>query len=158
LLDERLGPVAKERQDRQTVDSETLEAQNQARQFLADYPDAGQHGEVIADQMTKIEAEYASKGLKVSKYVAAEKAYQRLEDFCTKNNFDISLPLGPQLQARERKAPSGVPSPTRQTPRPIPNGSGNGGDVVSRKKQMADADDSFGSIVRESLIEAGYQL
>jgi hypothetical protein len=158
LLDERLGPLAQERKQDQSVDEDTAVQQRQARQFMADYPEATVHADVIADQMQKIEQEYSSKGLKVDKYVIAEQAFQRLERFCHDNKLDITQPLAPQIQARSRdKAPSGERRPGRQSPRPIPNGSG-GGEMQSRRQNVANADDSYNSIVREAMSEAGYQL
>lgn len=165
LLDERLGPIVKERKERQDVTQDDLDAQTQARQFMADYPDAVLHNEVIVDQMQKVEAEYASRGQKVSKYIAAEKAYQRLEDFCARNQLDISQPLAPQLQERERqqqgagnRRPGERIAPTRQPARPLPNGSNGGGEPISRRNRQADSDDSYSSIVREALAEEGYQF
>lgn len=165
LIREKLGPVEQERKTRQDVTQEDADAEAQAHQFLADYPDSVYHSEVIADQMKKIEAEYASRGQKISKYLAAEQAYQRVEKFCQVNNLDITQPLADQIQARQNQNGSGnrrpgerVDAPRRQNPRPMPNGSGSEDDVVSRKRRQADTDDSYSSIVRDALAEEGYQL
>jgi hypothetical protein len=155
LIDSRLP----ERKPEPPVDTHDRDATLEAQQFMADYPEAKLHGPVIADQMKKIEADYEQRGVKVSKYLVAEKAFQRLEEFCQKNQLDINRDLAEQLQERQ-SPPSGARpnTPARQTPRPMPNGSNGGGDVVSRKKTVANSDDSFSSIVREAMAEEGYQF
>lgn len=161
LLDERLGPIQEERQTRQDVDKQDEGAVREANRFLSDYPEARLHAQVIADQTKEIKAEYAQRGIPISSYVAAEKAFERLQAFCDRNGFDINEDLLPQIEAKkaETRSPSGARhSPSRQPSRPIPNGSNGGGEVVSRRQQTANPDDSYSTIVREALAESGYQL
>lgn len=164
LLDERLGPIAEEQQQRRDVDQVNQQGVEAANAFLADYPEAEVHAAVIADQMKQITQEYKDRGRAIDPYVAAERALERVVMFAEKYGLDINQPLGPQVEAKraeiERSA-GGTPNanggngPTqRQSRRPMPNGNrGNG--VVERKSSQSNSNDSWDSIVRDSLAENG---
>lgn len=163
LLDERLGPIAKERQEQQGVDDVNRQGMEAANAFLTDYPEAEIHSAVIADQMKGIMQEYKDRGRTIDPYVAAERALERLVIFADKYGLDINQPLGPQVQAKRDEIANstngtgnanGGKGPTQRQSRPMPNGNrGNG--VVERKSQSSRADDSMDSIVRDAMAENG---
>lgn len=157
LIDQKLSPLVGNLQQRQGVETEQAQAQEQARmksaQFLADYPDAEVHSEVVADQMRKIMADYSQRNLQLDPYIAAEMAWNGIRTFAEKNQLDINQPLGPQYQARQtRPATQQQAVPQR---RPMPNGSNA---PMQTRSNLAKPDDSYRSIVKQALIESGYNL
>lgn len=151
LIDQRLGPVARNLQQQQDVgrqETQHVEAARQkTAQFLADYPDAEQHSEVVAAQIKRIMDDYSGRGMQIDPYIAAEMAWNSVRDFAVRNKLDLAQPLGPQYQARQQQ-----PAPQR---RPMPNGSNA---PVQPRAKVANSDTSTRSIVREAMIEAGYNF
>lgn len=155
LIDQRLGPVARNLQQQQEVNSQEQQSIEQARtktaQFLADYPDAEQHSEVVAAQIRKIMDDYRSRGMQIDPYIAAEMAWNGVREFAARNNLDLSQPLGPQWQGRQQQ-PQRQQAPAR---RPMPNG---GNAPVQSRSNVAKADDTTRSIVKQAMMEAGYNF
>lgn len=166
LLDQRLAPMEQERQEAERVRQLQDQGRRETEQFLSDYPEAVHHQDVIADQMKAIIEDYRSRGRNIDAYLAGEMAFNRVKQFAEQHGLDFNQPLGPQVRARTqqgptggRQTPGGRTVPREQTPRrPMPNGSNGGGDVISRKSTSANPDDSFSSIVRDSMKEAGYSF
>lgn len=167
LLDERLGPIAKERQEGQDVEAVRQQGIEAATRFLTDYPDAEINNEAVAIRMKSLREEYRDRGIdNVDPYLLAERAWNDIVRFAEKNNLDPTQPLGPQIRARAQQtqtptngrktnAQRGTQGqPVRQS-RPMPNGSNGGGEIVERKSRSNSADDSFDSIVRDAMAENG---
>ena len=118
MLNEHLGPIQAERQQR--LEQQRIEQESQAafNQFLVNYPDAEANLQTLAELMAKD----PHKG---SPYEVAERAYLRLSDYCRRNGFDISRPLAEQInnpapaqanqqrngQAQQRRTNAPLPSP-----------------------------------------------
>lgn len=157
LLDERLGPIAdRNKQDQDSVVAQR-EAEEKTNRFLSDYPDAETHQELVAHQMARLKQEYSSRGVSPDPYLLAERAWQQIEEFAIRNKLDVTQPLGPQIEARQNATGRREQPRREQQRRPMPNGSGRGGDVVERKSRSANPDDSYDSIIREAMAEEGIQ-
>jgi hypothetical protein len=154
LIDQRLGPVARNLQQQQDVgraEAQHVEAARQkTAQFLADYPDAEPHSEVVAAQISRIMDDYSGRGMQIDPYIAAEMAWNSVRDFAARNQLDLNQPLGPQYQARQQQ-----PQTQQPTRRPMPNGSNA---PVRTRSDMAKTDDTTRSIVRQAMIESGYNF
>lgn len=167
LLDERLGPLSRNLKEQESVGRINQEAAEKGNRFLSEYPDAVHHQDVVADQMKHIMESYEARGLKMDPFVAAEKAFGNVLSFAEKHGFDISQPLGPQIQARvqgqqggnQRRQSPGRVQPTQTARRPLPPGNGGmGSPMQSTKSRSANADESYDSIVREAMRESGYNF
>lgn len=150
LLDERLGPVQRNQQTNQAVANQQQEVVTKANQFLADYPEADLHSDVVAEQIRRIMAHYNDRGIRIDPYVAAEQAWHSVSAFAQREGLDIRQPLGPQMAAKQGR-------PQTPTTKPMPNGGGNP-QSVRPKVNQADPSDNFKSITRQAMIEAGYQF
>lgn len=166
MIEDRLPLQPKPQQGVDDVDARAVE---KTQQFLVDYPEAELHSGAVATVMKQLNDEYVSKGVtNVDPYLIAERAWDKVQQFCDRFQLDINEPLGPQIQAKREEQQAAANgngnnangnrngNPVRQS-RPMARSS-NGGGVVERKSQAAPADDSFDSIVRSSLQENGYQL
>jgi hypothetical protein len=149
LIDERLSGLRNQQQAQNVEPQEVQAARVKTQQFLADYPDAEQHSEVVAHQMRNILQGYSQRGVQLDPYVAAEMAWNAIQDYAVRNQLDVSQPLGPQVQARQSQ---------QQVPvvrRPMPNG---GNAPVQSQTKIAPAESSNRDIVRQAMREAGYQI
>lgn len=164
LLDQRLGPLSRNIQEAESVERTNREATEKGNRFLAAYPDAIHHQDVVAERMAAIMEDYSKQGVKMDPFVAAEKAFEQVLMFCQKHGLDISQPLKPQVEAR-RQQPGRVAQgrPGRGTPpqnrvrRPMPNGRG-GGELVGTKSRSAGTEESYDAIIRDAMREEGYNL
>jgi hypothetical protein len=105
------------------------------QQFISKYPDAHQHGDVIANLMN-------------DKRISAVEAYHELRYFAAQEGLDFNFPLGPQLANKERMMQQRM-QPNRQTQR-APMVAGNGGgnrDHLTSETHFADANASWGDIL-----------
>lgn len=150
LLDERLGPVVKQQQAQAGQNQVQEQARMKTVQFLADYPDAEMHSEVVGKQIEHILNRYRERGVELDGYVAAEMAWNSVVQYAAQNKLDLSQPLLQQLEARQQQQRNG---PVVQQRRPMPNG---GNAPVQARSTVASADTSNRDIVRQAMIESGY--
>lgn len=164
LLDERLGPLSRNLKEQESVNRVNQQANEKGNKFLADYPDAIHHSDIIAERMEAIMEQYRGQGVELDPYVAAEKAFEQVLVFCQKKGLDITKPLRPQVEERAKQAEQmaqrrpgrGVP-PQNRVRRPIPNGR-VGGELLDTKSRAAGPDDSYRSIVAAAMREEGYDI
>lgn len=173
MLDQRLKPFETEQKSKADVNTQAQAGVEAANRFLIDYPDADVHQTDIANLMVEVLEDYSSRGMKIDPYIAAEKAWDMLQAFGAEHGFDMSQPIKPQVEAKSRNGSNstqrpngGQPNaaPRNQQPgeqrrtRPLPNGVDTSSQVVTRRSRTAPTEDNMGSIVRESMIEAGYNF
>lgn len=159
LLDQRLGPLARNLKQSEDVSRVNQQAVEKGNRFLAAYPDAIHHQDVVADQMAQIMEQYRGQGVELDPFVAAEKAFEKVLMFCQKHNLDISQPLGPQVQARQGQQRPGRGVPTQdRVRRPMPNGRGGEREVTSMQSRQAPTDQSYDQIVKEAMRDEGYNI
>lgn len=140
MLDQRLGPIQRQEQERQRNAAIETEATQRYNSFLASYPDAVHHQDAIAKLMSE-------------RGVPEAEAFMMIENFALRNRLDINQPLGPQIEA----VMNGGQQQRQQQPnqRPFANGRPVARQVVQRDTKVASPDRTFSSIVDEALAEAG---
>lgn len=125
--------------ERRTQEQQT-EVLKSYNAFVSEYPDSGPHEDAIAHLMT-------------AQGIRPEIAYFRIKSFALENGLDFSKPLAPQIEARAQanlgKSSNDQPSGNRKRPM-----GGNGGgrvrdDQLTDKAEMADADSSWGDILKQ---------
>lgn len=176
LLEERLGPVARNLQQSQEVDEAQRAATQEFENFMGDFPLAQVHGPVVAKIMDDIRTEYKDRGRAIpSAYHVGELAMTRLQNFATANGFNLEEDLQPQIDARleevarQKANPQGngprspnanvrQTQPRQQTTQrhPMPNGSRGG--AVPKHETSAAPDLDSGEIVRWAMRENGYSI
>lgn len=140
LMDQRLGPISKQREDEtRKVEAERVARENYNR-FVSDNEYADIHGDAIVR-------------LARTENISMQQAYNRLNRFAYDNQLDFTQPLGPQIEERQR-APvqTQQPAPTQQQVRkPMPNGASTrvNGALPAASVEMASADDDWGTIIRQ---------
>lgn len=138
ILDERLGPIAKSRQeDEQKAQTEKVARDNYTR-FVNDNEYADVHGDAIVR-------------LARAENIPLQLAYNRLYKFAADNQLDFSMDLGPQIQ--ERNTPAQQPTQQQPTPKPMPNGATTraSGALPAPAEPMNDADDDWGTIIKQAM-------
>ena len=139
MLDERLGPVAKARQDEAANEERTRVARENYNRFITDNEYAEVHGDAIV-RMARAEN------------INMQTAYNRLFQFAVTNGLDFALPLGPQIEERNN-AVRQQPATQQPTPKPMPNGASTraNGALPTAQEPMNDADDDWGTIIRQAM-------
>lgn len=141
MIDERLAPIMQsQRQSTETSEVERQAVQNYER-FVSDNEYADIHGDVIVAA-----AQRNGTSLQV--------AYNQTRDFAIRNGFDFSIPLGPQIEARQQQLQQQQQRPPSQTQqRPLPSGSAStrGNVVEPPTPQFADPNDDWASIIRNAM-------
>jgi len=159
LLEQRLGPVLGNLNEQQAVNQTQRDAVEKTNRFLAEYPDAANHEDVVAEQMKVITDEYRAKGVKPDPYIVAEQAFARVLQFCEQHRFDIRQPLEPQIRARMQQQQAGSQPGRRpvNARRPMPNGRG-GGEALASRQRSASPDERYDSIVKQAMRESGIDI
>lgn len=137
LLDDRLGPVADQRnaeQEKRTQEQNGIDAYNV---FMRRFPDAAHHQEQIA----AVARQYK---------IAPEDAYFELRKWANNKGYDFNQPLQPQMQRASQ--PANGPSAA-----PLPSGGSLPG-VVTNTPQIASDDVDYDDIIKESMREAGMNI
>lgn len=139
MLDERLGPIGKQRQDEERVAQQRKIATENYNRFVTDNEFAEVHGDAIV-RMAKAEN------------ISMQVAYNRLFQFAASNGFDFALPLGPQIEAHNEKARQ-TTTTTQQQTKPMPSGATtrSNGALPTASEPMNDADDDWGTILRQAM-------
>lgn len=109
-------------------------------EFFNDFPNARHHEDVLAQMI--VESGYR---------IDMHKAWAMLADHAAQNGLDITKPLRPQVAARTQ---TGRTQP-RNTPRDMPNARGAATGARTNASRVADANDSYDSIIREVVQEIG---
>lgn len=114
-LNQRISQLSEggnqEQQQQQVQQQQEQEIQAEVNQFVATFPDAITHEEMISQV---VEAD-AAKGISTS----LQDAYFRLKQSAIAQGYDWSQPLGPQVDARRNANQS---QQQQQNPAPRPNG------------------------------------
>lgn len=139
MLDERLGPVAKQRQDEQAEAERHRIAKQNYDRFVSDNEFAEVHGDAIV-RMARAEN------------IPMQTAYNRLFQFAVQNGFDFALPLGPQIEAHNAGTRQQPQQQQQPTTKPMPNGATTrtNGALPTAVEPMNDADDDWGTIIRQA--------
>lgn len=117
MIDDRLAPLTKEREDNRRQAEAQAEAQRTWNEFLVRYPAAELHNDVLANIMRE-----DPRGSQDHPAVIAERAYLRLESFCARNGLDINSPLNEQIKALQQRSQPQVPtSLQRRQNAPMPS-------------------------------------
>ena len=135
LLDERLAPFAKEREDKQKQEEIRAQAKEQYDTFVSMYPDAVVHTNTIAELLER----------DTTGRLTADAAYFQLKTFYLERGLDWSKPL----EVLEEEQKKGVATQVRPG---IPSGRKPG---PTTQAKLADVDTSIDDIIRESMQEAG---
>jgi hypothetical protein len=167
MMEQHLKP-AKELLDSQQANRQQQEQaeklRSEAIRFIDDFADQGAdvHASDIAVRMQEIRKEASRQGRQIDQYSAAAMALSDIRAFCFQHGLDPMQPIKPQIEARQ-SAPRqtsngrGRSSPTPQSRRPMPNGSGRN-TATEQTSTFADPNDDNGSIVRQVMREQGYEV
>lgn len=144
MMDRRLGPIQQKNDAEQERTRQIEVAQRNYNQFVSDNEYADVHGNEIA-------------ALAKQDGITLQQAYNRLAKFAADNQFDLSLPLGPQIEAKQAAAAGTIPNKGQQQKnktdngRPMPNGAGTrDGGVKEATTVYADPSDSWSSIIKRA--------
>lgn len=153
MIAETVAPLIGDRQAAARQSQVEADAEREYSAFVAKHPNSDIHDEVLAGMLTENEG------------LTPETAYWQLVAYCARNNLDFNQPLRAQVLARQQgqqpnnagAAPNGnaQPRPAQYSAAPMPNGS----TMTARTQQesgMANPNDSWDSIVQQSLRDAGF--
>lgn len=136
MLAEQLQPVTSQAQAQQQAQQTAQQVRQQYVHFIQNHPHADQHEEAIANL-------HKREGITLSQ------AYTELRVWATRHGLDFSQPLGPQIEARRKQGGSNQQQPGRSQ-KPMPNGAITRGNGTSPAVPMADPNDSWDKILRET--------
>lgn len=149
MIQEQVAPLIQDHQARQQSTQAEQEAQREYDAFLTKHDYADMHEDVIAPMMQQTG-------------VTPEVAYWQLREYCAVNGLDFKKPLRDQVQSRQQggqrqpsqPVPNGNANPQAQQ-QPMPNGGAPTQDMRNGP-MMANPDDTWDSIVTDSLRDAGF--
>lgn len=136
MLDDRLRPLQQQEQQSQQQQERLQQARSQYEAFVRD----NEYADVQADVIVAYKQKHN---------VSLQQAYNATRSFAVANGFDMSQPLGPQIEAlQQQQQQQRLPDPRR----PMPNGASTRvNDVSPMRPAYADADDSWSSIISRAL-------
>lgn len=143
MINEAVHPLVGDRQAQQREQEAHTEAQREYDRFMAGHDHAAVHEDAIAALVRQ------------DRNMTPEVAYWRLREYAAANGLDFAKPLAQQVQARRQGggAPNGNATPQAQRT-PMPNGGAPTQDMRTGPV-MAEPDEAWDNIVRQSLREAG---
>lgn len=140
LLDQRLGPIAQQRQTAEQEQQADVIARQQYNTFVNDNPYADIHGREIV-QVVQREGK------------TLQQAYNALRTFAYRNNLDFSRPLAPQIIERQKQLREQQQNQNSSRQKPLPNGAGPQGGMTDAMPTSG-ADDDWSTIINRA-IQAG---
>ena len=141
MITEMMKPFLQEREDKQQLTQVQQQAQEQYNTFLATYPDAATHTDVIAQLLEK------------DVNLTPEAAYWKLQAFFAKRGLDFSKPLSFHEQAARQ------PNGKGNTQRSLPNGMHiEEEEDVQDRSETINTSTSMDDIIRSSMREAGMKV
>lgn len=146
MIDEKLAPItAREQQETQRVEQQTRTREN-AQQFFRTHEFSELHVDAITNLMQN------------NKNITPDQAYYEVKTYALQNGLDFTQPLKPQVIARQPVPGQAPVAPTIQAPhQPMPNG--NASSIVeTQSPTVANGDDDWDSILRDSMTESGMQF
>lgn len=148
MINDAVAPLVGDRATAQRQQQIDAEATRDYEAFVAKHEHAAVHDETLANMLAQ------------DRTLSPEAAYWQLYAYCAKNGFDFAQPLRPQVLARQgqqhQQAPNGgAPQQRTNGQMPMPNGGNPVADMRS-DPEMANPDDSWDTIVQQSLRQAGY--
>lgn len=147
MISEAVQPLVGDREAQQQETQRMQAAQREYDTFLAKHDFADVHEDALAGMLKKDAS------------LTPETAYWRLREFASRNGLDFSKPLREQVQSRAQSgnnASNGNATPQAQQERaPMPNGGAPTNDMRDGPV-MADPNDAWDTIVRQSLRDAGF--
>lgn len=149
MIAEAVQPLVGDRQAQQRQSEAEIAAQREYEGFIAKHEHATVHDDVLANMMRNDDK------------LTPEVAYWQLREYAAARGLDFSKPLRAQVLAREQGGNNtnghAQPRPNaqqQQQQRPMPNGSAPT-QAMQQGPNMANPDDAWDVIVRQSLAEAG---
>jgi len=146
MIGEAVQPLVQDRTAAQEQQQAQADAQRDYEAFVAKHDHATVHDDVLG------------KMLQDNRSLTPEVAYWQLREYAAKHQLDFSKPLREQVASRQQggqgQQPQGNAAPQAQSQQPMPNG-GAPAQNMQTSGTYADADDSWDSIVNDSLREAG---
>lgn len=145
MISEQVQPLIGDRQAQQQQAQAEAAAQREYDAFIAKHENANVHEGAIAALMQQ------------DAQLTPEVAYWQLREYAAKNGLDFSKPLREQVLARQQGGNTNghaQPRPNVQQQQPMPNGGAPTQDMQTGPT-MANPDDAWDVIVRQSLAEAG---
>jgi hypothetical protein len=136
----------------QTQQQETARAQAQAKEtldkFLDDNPE-GQHNlSVLAEMMT------SEPGLTL------QNAHVKLIKWCAQNGYDFTVPIAPQIAARQQQPQQPTNTVQNNQPRvpiaPLPNGRTTNNAAPIDRAATFDENSSWSDIIKHAARESGF--
>lgn len=145
MLDQRLAPLIGERQANIEQTLQVQQAQQAAAQFLAEYPDAATHENMIA-QVMRAHRE-------VGKPVTVVEAYYKLKTWALENGYDWSTDLVDQREARTRNPPQQKTQqqPPQTKPRNVRAAPNTG--TLTDRPAVVSSNTEWATIINDSLKE-----
>jgi hypothetical protein len=148
MISEAVQPLVGDRQAQQRQSEAEVSAQREYDAFVAKHEHATVHEDVLANMMQS------------DPNVSPQVAYWQLREYAAKNGLDFTKPLRAQVLARQQggNGTNGHAQPRPNAPQqqhqPMPNGSAPT-QAMQQGPNMANPDEAWDVIVRQSLAEAG---
>jgi hypothetical protein len=145
MMSEMMAPITREHQQRIDTQQNNEAAQRTYNEFMTQFPDAEVHQDSLAQLIQNDQS------------LSPVAAYYKLQAFYGKNGLDWNKPLDVlKAEHAAKPAPKQVPNePQRGT---IPSGGRIPQQNVTDTADIADVGTSSEDIIRQSMIDAGYQM
>lgn len=149
MIDQRMAPLTQQQTQQAQAEKVQTEARATLQGFLDDNPEGEHNLGVLAEMMT------SSPGLTI------QNAHVKLIKWCAQNGYDFTLPLQPQITARQQPT---TPQPTatvQNQPRtptmPLPNGRTTNSAVPVNSAAKFDENSSWSDIIQQAARESGFR-
>ena len=145
IIYQKLSPFIQDRQQQLDVNTANTKATEAYNGFIAQYPDAVNHQDVIADMLRRDNS------------LTPVAAYYKLQTWTIQHGLDFSQPLQAQMQQQQTQQ-QGVPPQTQQATRPMVGGQTLTQQTTQQPNAdngVAPADAEFDDIIAQVLVENG---
>jgi hypothetical protein len=146
MIAEAMQPLVGDRQAQQRQSEAEQSAQREYDEFVAKHEHATVHEDVLANM------------LQGDPKLTPQVAYWQLREYAAKNGLDFAQPLRAQVLVRQQGGTGtnghAQPRPNAPQQQPMPNGSAPT-QAMQQGPNMANPDDAWDNIVRQSMREAG---
>ena len=155
MLDQRLKSFEQNNgnQNQPTPSSEPRTVDNDDDLFLAQFPDASPHVDIMVQMLNQNIAD--KRAGKTDRIMGNTELYFTLKNAAIAQGYDFSKPLQPQIDAR--KSQGAAPQQQQQSIDPTPRLNGRGNDAPEPFIKTGGVEESFGDIVKRALANSRSQ-
>lgn len=144
MMTEMMAPITNEHQQRVDTQQNQEQAQVVYNEFMTQFPDAEVHQDSLAQLIQN------------DQNLSPVAAYHKLRSFYYEKGLDWNKPLD-TLKSEAQQAPAPIVPETR-TQTTVPSGGNVPGQNVIDTAEIADVGVSSDDIIRQSMIDAGYNM